>query len=254
MFPFAWMVSTSLKEPGAVFVWPPEWIPDPVRWQNYPEALTALPFHLFFKNTLLVTSLSVIGQLFSGSLVAFSFSRLRWKGRDVLFLLVLATLMLPQHVTMIPRFLIFRELGWIDTLRPLFVPSFFGTNAFYIFLMRQFFMTIPFELDEAARIDGASTFRIYWNIILPLSKPVLGTVAIFSFIARWNEFLLPLIYLNTTEKYTLALGLALFRGQYETQWHYLMAASVVVMVPILVIFFLAQRHFVRGIVFTGIKG
>ena len=254
MLPFAWMVSTSLKRPGAVFNWPPEWIPNPVVWSNYPKAWTSLPFNLFLKNTLIITITTVLGQTLTSSLVGYSFARLRWMGRNSLFMVVLATMMLPHHVTMIPVFAIWKRLGFVDTLVPLIVPAFFGGGAFNIFLMRQFFMTIPLELDDAAKIDGCKQMGIYWRIIFPLSKPVIGTVAIFSFLHHWNEFLGPLIYLNSIRKYTLALGLQLFRGQYDTKWELLMAASVIVMMPVLVIYFLAQRYFVQGIVFTGIKG
>lgn len=254
MIPFAWMVSTSLKEPGAVFNWPPEWMPDPVVWGNYPKAWSYLPFNTFLTNTLIITVTTVIGQTLSASIVGYSFARLRWIGRDVLFLVVLATLMLPFHITMIPVFAIWKQLGAVDTLVPLIIPAFLGGGAFNIFLMRQFFMTIPLELDDAAKIDGCSVLGIYWRIIMPLSKPVTGTVAIFSFLFHWNDFLGPLIYLNSTSKYTLALGLQLFQGQYETKWELLMAASVIVMMPVLIIYFLAQRYFVQGIVFSGVKG
>lgn len=254
MIPFVWMISTSLKAPGAVFNWPPEWLPDPIVWSNYPNAWNYLPFTTFLGNTLLVTLTSVIGQTLSASLVAYSFARLRWIGRNTLFLLVLATLMLPFHITMIPVFAIWKMLGAVDTLTPLIVPAFLGGGAFNIFLMRQFFMTIPLELDDAAKIDGCSLLGIYWRIILPLSRPVVGTVAIFSFLFHWDDFLGPLIYLNSINKYTLALGLRLFQGQYNTKWELLMAASLIVMIPVLIIYFLAQRYFVQGIVFTGIKG
>jgi ABC-type glycerol-3-phosphate transport system permease component len=254
MIPFAWMVSTSLKLPGAVFNWPPEWIPDPVVWSNYPKAWNYLPFSTFLQNTLIITITTVIGQTLAASLVAYSFARLRWIGRDTLFMVVLATLMLPYHVTMIPVFAIWKQLNAVDTLVPLILPAFFGGGAFNIFLMRQFFMSIPLELDDAAKIDGASILGIYGRIILPLSKPVVGTVAIFSFLFHWNDFLGPLIYLNSTDKYTLALGLRLFQGQYDTKWELLMAASLIVMIPVLLIYFMAQRYFVQGIVFTGIKG
>jgi multiple sugar transport system permease protein len=254
MIPFAWMLSTSLKTPGAVFDWPPVWIPDPVVWSNYPAAWNYLPFTTFLRNTLLITITSVIGQTLAASLVAYSFARLRWIGRNTLFLFLLATLMLPFHITMIPVFAIWKWLGAVDTLVPLIVPAFLGGGAFNVFLMRQFFMTIPLELDDAAKIDGCSIFAIYWRIILPLSKPVVGTVAIFSFLFHWDDFLGPLIYLNSIDKYTLALGLRLFQGQYNTKWELLMAASLIVMMPVLIIYFLAQRYFVQGIVFTGIKG
>lgn len=253
MVPFAWMVSTSLKRPGAVFKFPPEWIPKPVVWTNYPRAWNYLPFNLFLQNTLIITAITVVGATLSSAIVGYSFARLRWIGRDAMFMIVLATMMLPYHVTMIPVFAIWKRLGFVDTFVPLIVPAFFG-GAFNVFLMRQFFMTIPLELDDAAKIDGCGVLGIFWRIIIPLSKPVVGTVAIFQFLFRWNDFMAPLIYLNTTKKYTLALGLQLFRGQYNTEWELLMAASVIVMLPVLIIYFFAQRYFVQGIVFTGIKG
>ncbi len=254
MVPFAWMLSTSLKRPGAVFLFPPQWIPKPIVWSNYPQAWSYLPFNLFLKNTLIITATTVVGATLSSAVVGYSFARLRWIGRDIMFMVVLATMMLPYHVTMIPVFAIWKKLGFVDTLVPLIVPAFFGGGAFNVFLMRQFFMTIPLELDDAAKIDGCGVLGIFWRIIIPLSKPVVGTVAIFQFLYRWNDFMGPLIYLNTTKKYTLALGLQLFRGQYSTKWELLMAASVICMLPVLIIYFLAQRYFVQGIVFTGIKG
>ncbi len=254
MVPFAWMLATSLKGKGAVFNWPPQWIPNPIVWSNYPKAWSYLPFNLFLRNTVIITAITVFGETLTSSLVGYSFARLRWIGRDVLFMVVLATMMLPFHVTMIPVFAIWKTLGFVDTLVPLTVPAFFGGGAFNIFLMRQFFMTIPLELDDAAKIDGCGILGIYARIIMPLSKAVVGTVSIFTFLWGWNDFLGPLIYLNSTKKYTLALGLQLFRGQYNTKWELLMAASIIVMMPVLAIYFFAQRYFVQGIVFTGIKG
>jgi len=254
MVPFAWMVSTSLKAPGTVFNWPPEWIPRPVVWSNYPEAWSYLPFNTFLKNTLIITLTTVVGGTLTSSLVAYSLARLRWIGRDMVFLAVLATMMLPFHITMIPVFVIWKTLGLVDTFVPLIAPAMFGGGTFGIFLMRQFFMTLPLDLDDAAKIDGCGVLGIYWRIIIPLSKPVIGTVAIFAFLARWNDFLGPLIYLNDTRKYTLALGLQLFRGQHMSRWELMMAVSVLMLLPVLTIYFLAQRYFVRGIVFTGIKG
>ncbi len=210
-------------------------------------------FHLYLRNTLLVTGLAILGGTLSSSLVAYAFARLRAPGRDSLFILVLATIMLPAQVTMIPLFIIFRGLGWYDTLLPLIVPAFFG-SAFYIFLMRQFFLTIPAELEDAAKIDGCGAFRTYWQVFLPLSKPVLVTVIVFSFVAHWNDFMTPLIYLNSVEKRTLALGLATFQDAWGVDIVSLMAASTVVLIPVLVIFFLAQRYFVQGVVMTGLKG
>ena len=251
--PFFWMLSTSLKKPDVVFLYPPEWIPNPVIWSNYPRALTVIPFFTFLRNTLTVTGFSLIGTLLSASLAAYSFARLRWPGRDALFLVVLTTLMIPYQVTLIPRFIIFRQLGWLDTLLPLIVPWFFGGGPFNIFLLRQFFMTVPPELDDAARIDGCGFFGIYAQILLPLAKSALAAVAIFTVQARWNEFLLPLIFIHRRENFTLALGLRLFREMYYVDWTGLMAASAVVMLPVLLTFFFAQRYFIQGVVFTGVK-
>jgi ABC-type glycerol-3-phosphate transport system permease component len=252
--PFLWMLSTSLKQMDDIFLFPPKWIPDPIVWSNYPRALSKVPFLLFFKNTFIITFFAIIGTLVSASLVAYSFARLRWPGRDVCFFIVLTTLMLPHQVTLIPQFIIFRELNWIDTLLPLIVPWFFGGGAFNIFLLRQFFITIPEELDDAARIDGCSYLGIYARIIIPMSRPVLAAVAIFAFQNHWNEFLLPLIYIHSRSRYTLALGLRLFQEQYWVDWSGLMAASTVVMLPVLLVFYFAQRYFIQGIVFTGVKG
>jgi len=259
LVPLVWMISTSLKEPGDVLKYPPQWIPDPFRWSNYVEALTQpyAPFGVFLKNTLIKTSFGMLGQLLSASMVGFSFARLRWSGRDVLFFVVLATLMLPYQVTLIPVFILMRRLGWVDTLLPLIVPFYFGGGAFYIFLFRQFMMTIPLELDDAAKIDGCSTLGLYARIILPLSRPVVITAAIFSFLAHWNDFIGPLIYLNSVNNYTLSLGLRILQGYggYGIQrWHLLMAASVMVMAPVLLLFFFAQRYFIQGVVVSGVKG
>lgn len=252
--PFLWMLSTSLKDEGAVFVFPPTWLPQPLVWSNYAEALTVLPFALFCRNTLITTLVPIVGALLSCSLAAYAFSRLRWPGRDLCFLLVLATMMLPHQVTMIPRFILFRELGWIDTFLPLIVPPWFAVGAFNVFLLRQFFLTIPLELDDAAKLDGAGYLGIYLRILLPLLKPALAAVAIFTFQFHWNDFLEPLIYLHSQDRFTLALGLRAFQGEYGTEWNLLMAASLVVMLPPLLLFFVAQRYFIQGVVFTGIKG
>jgi multiple sugar transport system permease protein len=232
------------------------WIPRPAVWENYLTAFfhSGLPFPRFLLNTAIITGANMVGVLFSASLAGFGFARMRFPGRDMLFILVLATLMLPEIVTQIPSYLLFRLLGWIDTFLPLIVPTFLGGGAFNIFLFRQFFMSIPYELDEAARIDGAGTLQIYWKVILPLSKPVLATVAIFTFLSNWNSFLGPLIYLNSLENMTLAVGLRAFQGLRGTEWNLMMAAAAVMMAPVLVLFFAAQRYFIRGIVTTGFGG
>jgi multiple sugar transport system permease protein len=252
--PFLWMVSTSFKAPDKVMALPPQWIPDPWRPENYREALTRLPFALYLRNTLIITFLSLVGQVGSSALVAFGFARLRFFGRDPLFFLMLSTMMLPPIATLIPTYVMYVKLGWVNTFLPLVLPAFFGGGAFYIFLLRQFFLTIPKELEDAARIDGSGSFGIFWRVFLPLSKPALATVAIFSFIGHWNDFLSPLIYLRTQERFTLALGLQTFQGVYSTHYEWLMAASIVVVLPVLVLFFACQRFFVQGIVLTGLKG
>ena len=254
LIPFFWMLSTSLTEASKVIVRDREWIPHPFMWSNYYKALTVLPFHLFLKNTLIITICCIIGQTLSASLVAFGFSRMRFPGRNVLFIMVLSTMMLPVQVTQIPTFVLFTYLRWIDTLKPLIVPAFFGGGAFFIFLLRQFFMTIPSELEDAAKIDGCSPLGIFWNVALPLSKPALATVAIFSFMGHWNDFMGPLIYIQSMENKTLALGLNSFRSLHGTEYHLLMAASISVLLPVLIIFFCAQKYFVQGIVLSGIKG
>ncbi len=254
LLPYLWMLSTSLKTPADTFQFPPTWIPDPVILSNYGQSLKAMQFPILLKNTLEVTLRSLVGTLISATLVAYGFARLRFPGRDVMFLVLLATMMLPSQVTMIPVYLIFKGLGWIDTLRPLWVGSFFGGGAFYIFLLRQFFMTLPRDLDEAAVMDGCGVLSILWQILVPLSKPALATIAIFTFMGAWNDFMGPLIYVNSVRHMTLALGLSIFQGTYYTQWNYLMAASLVVMFPCLLLFFVAQKYFIQGIALTGMKG
>ncbi len=252
MIPLVWMISVSLSNLGDVFSWPIKWIPRPAVWANYVEAMTMQPFGLYFRNTAFVALTRIVAQLFASSLVAFSFARLRWPVRDKLFMLVLATMMLPGQVTMIPQFVVFSQLNWINTFRPLIVPALFG-SPFYIFLLRQFFMTVSTELDDAAKIDGASVFQIYWRVLLPLSKPALAAVAIFEFQGSWNAFLEPLIYLHSRSNWLVSLGLKNFLGQYAQWWNYMMAASLVAMLPMVVVFFVAQRYFIQGVVFTGLK-
>jgi len=251
--PFLWTISTALKESAQIWQFPPRWIPNPFQWQNFPEALKIMNFLLHLKNTLIVVFTSLVGVLFSCTLVAYGFSRFRFGGRNLLFIVLLSTMMVPPQVTIIPIFIIFTKLQWVNTFKPLIVPAFFG-YPFYIFLLRQFFMTIPYELDEATIIDGGDYFTIFWRIILPLSKPALATVSIFHFIGAWNDFFGPLVYLSENTKYTLAVALAAFRGVYWTYWHYLMAASVVVALPCLLLYFFAQRFFIQGITLTGMRG
>lgn len=255
LLPLVWMISTSLKPKAQIFVYPLIWIPQPPQWGNYAEALDNPSFQylLFLRNSLYYSLTSTLGVVISCAFVAYAFARLRWWGRDFWFVATLSTMMIPYPVTLIPLFLIFRDLGWIGTFKPLIIPNFLGA-PFFIFLLRQFFLTIPMDLSDAARIDGASELGIFWNIILPLTRPALITVALFTFLATWNDFLGPLIYLNDGSKYTLAVGLAAFRGQFRTQWDLMMAASTVVTVPVMILFFFAQRHFIQGITLTGMKG
>jgi multiple sugar transport system permease protein/sn-glycerol 3-phosphate transport system permease protein len=255
MTPFFWMISTSLKKQWDVYQFPPVWIPSPPQWQNYSQALTVYPFQTYLLNTLTIVLFTVTGTLLSCSLAAYGFARLRAPGRDVIFVVLLGTMMLPYTVTMIPVFMLFNRLHWVDTFKPLIVPSFFG-SAFYIFLLRQFFLSIPRELEDAARIDGCSPLMSYWRIVLPLSKPALATVAIFTFMDSWNDFLGPLIYLSDESHRTLALALAYFQGSARIgpQMHLMMAVAFVILIPPLLLFFFAQRLFIQGIVFTGVKG
>lgn len=251
--PFFWMVSSSLKIEARIWIYPPTWIPNPVVWQNYPEALELMHFWQLLKNTLFLTTVGTLGVVLSSSWIVYGFARLNFPGKNFIFVVLLATMMLPGQVTMIPRFIMFRELEWLNTYLPLLVPAFFG-DAFYIFLLRQFYMSIPTELDDAAKIDGCNYIGIWWRIILPLSKPALATVTVFSIIRGWNDFLWPLIILNDSDKFNLALGLATFRGLYNTQWGYLMAASVVILLPTVILYFFAQQFIVEGVTLTGLKG
>ena len=251
--PFLSLVTTSLKAEHQIFAFPPVWLPDPVTFQNYVTGLQFIPFVRYLSNTMIYCGLSVIGTILSSSLVAYSLARINWPGRTALFLIIVGTMMVPGQVTMIPLFLVFKTLGWLDSLKPLIVPHFF-LQPFYIFLLRQFFMTIPRALDEAARIDGASEWQIYSQVVMPLSKPVLASVGLFTFLNTWNDFLGPLVYLNSQENYTLSLGLAQFRGQFTSLWGPMMAVTTVITVPVIIAFFFTQRMFIQGITLTGIKG
>ncbi|WP_274362805.1 carbohydrate ABC transporter permease [Paenibacillus thermotolerans] len=254
LFPFLWLLRSSFMSTAQIFTFPPEWIPNPFLWSNYTEALTIVPFELYFLNTLTIEVIVVTGVLLTSAMAGYSFARLRWPGRNVAFGLLLSTLMLPYAVTLIPTFMVWKQLGAINTFVPLTVPAWFGGGAFNIFLLRQFFLTIPKDLDEAAYMDGARPFGVFVRIVLPLSMPALIVVGIFTFIGVWNDFLGPLIYLSDDSKFTLAIGLASFNGLYNAQWGYLMAASTAIVAPIIVLFFVAQRYFIEGITLTGIKG
>jgi ABC-type glycerol-3-phosphate transport system permease component len=254
IIPFLWMLSSSLKTPAQVFTTPPVWIPNPVKWSNYTAAFKTMPVLLYTRNTVFITLMCIIGYLTSGSLVAYAFSRLRWPGRDFFFILLLATMMIPPQVTIIPLFVVFRNLHWLNTYKPLIVPAYLTGWPFFIFLMRQFFLSIPNDFSEAAKVDGASHFRIYMNIIVPLAKPAFAVVAIFAFLLHWNDFFGPLIYLTEDYKSNLALGLAVFASKHPNEWSTLMAVSVVMLIPTIAVFFFCQRYFVEGITLTGIKG
>lgn len=252
--PFVWLVSSSLKPEIQIFQTPPQWIPNPPRFQNYVDALTYKPFNLYLMNTMIIVSLNMLAIIGAASLCAYGFARIQFPGRDFWFALVLSTMMVPYFVLMIPQFVIFSRLGWTDTFLPLTVPFFFGGGAFNIFLLRQFFRTLPNELSDAARIDGCTELGIYWRIIMPLAKPALATVAIFTFLAGWNDYIGPLLYLTSPENFTVAIGLATFRSVMRTRWDLLMAASTAMILPVVLLFFFAQRYFIQGIVMSGIKG
>jgi len=253
MFPLLWMLSASLKANSDIFTYPPRWLPWPPLFENYPRGLTILEFGKGLRNTLLIAIPCLIGQTLSCSLVGYGLARFRFRGRDAVFILVLATMMLPGQVTLIPSFVIFQRLGLVGTFWPFWLPAWLATSGFNIFLLRQFFMTISPELEDAARIDGAGSFAIYWRIILPLAMPVIATVALFAFNYYWNDFFGPLIYLPADELKTLQLLLMRFRQAFTVDWGPMMAASVVISLPPLLVFFFAQRLFIQGVVFTGIK-
>lgn len=260
ILPFLWAISGSLKNGYQIQQFPPQWIPDPILWENYLEIWRIVPLARFTWNTLVIAIFSLIGQLLTASMVAYGFARFRFPGRDALFLLVLSTLMLPIHVSLIPRFVMFFKLGWIDTFLPLIVPNYFGGSAFAIFLLRQFFKNIPKELDEAARLDGASYLQIFFRILLPLSKPALLALTVLGFLNEWEDFLQPLIYLQSTENLTISVGLRFLAAQAvsdlagEPTTHLLMAASIVAAIPPILLYIVAQRQLVQGLILTGTKG
>jgi len=250
--PFLWMISSSLKDLTQVFIFPPQWIPRPFVWQNYVDAWHAIPLGRFFANSFFVASAVAISQVVTASLAAYVFARLEFPGRDVIFLLFLGTMMLPSQITLIPRFIILKEIGWIDTYQALIVP--FMARPFGTFLLRQSFLNVPTDLEDAARMDGCSRLRILFQVVLPLSKPALATLFVFTFMSYWNSFLWPLIVIQTREKLTLQVGLAMLRSELSTEWPTLMAASVLSALPAIILYFLAQKQFVQGITLTGLKG
>jgi multiple sugar transport system permease protein len=252
LLPFLWTVSTALKPPGQVFIYPPQWIPNPITWKNFATAWNRVPFGSFLMNSAFVSISVVLLQLFTCSLSAYAFARMEFPGRDQLFLLYLATLMIPGQVVIIPNFILMRYLGWLDTYRAMILPAAF--SAFGTFLLRQFFLTIPYELEEAARIDGCSRFGLYWRIIIPLAKPALASLAIFTFRSQWNAFLWPLIVVNDTAKMPIQVGLSFFRGMYDVQWELMLAGTLIALIPTLVVFALGQRYFTQGIALSGLGG
>jgi ABC-type glycerol-3-phosphate transport system permease component len=251
--PLLWMISTSVKPDSLVYNIPIVWIPPTFEWSNYINGWKILPFNLFYLNTTVLTIVNIIGLILSSSLVAFGFARIRFWGRDIIFIILLSTMFLPQQVTLIPIYLFWSKLSLVNTFWPLIIPEWL-TNAFNVFLLRQFFMSINTELDDAARIDGAGWFTIYWRILMPLAKPALGVIAIMAFAWNWNNFLTPLIYLNETKKFTIAIGLRLFQTQQSQHIPETMAMTLIATIPVLVVFYVAQAKFIQGIVISGVKG
>ncbi len=252
--PFLWLIRSSLMDLSQIFTMPPEWIPRPVRWDNFSRALTVLPFGTYFMNTFIITASVIVGTVLSSSVAAFGFARIDWPGRNIVFAILMSAMMLPGAVTLIPSFLGWQALGFYDTFYPLIVPAYFGGGIFNIFLLRQFYLTIPRDFDEAAYVDGASYFQIYRSIIFPLSRSAIIVVSLFCFLASWNDFMGPLIYLKSENLFTLALGLQMFQGTYTAQWDLLMAASAAVVLPCVIVFLIGQKYFLEGITLTGLKG
>jgi len=253
LLPLAWLASTSLKTQDQIFIYPIKWVPHPVKWGNYRDLFQVAPFARYIGNTLLLTAVGVIGSVLGSSIAAYGFARMRFRGRNVLFLVMLSTMMVPSWATIIPSYIMYAKLGWLDTYLPILVPAFFAT-PFNTFLIRQFFLTLPVELEEAARIDGAGTFRIFATIALPLAKPALVIVSLYSFLFYWNEFLGPLIYLQTQNKFPLSLGISNFIGLQSQNYALAMTGAAVAIAPCLILFFIAQRWFIQGVVITGVKG
>jgi ABC-type glycerol-3-phosphate transport system permease component len=253
LVPFYWMFATALKGNEQLFQLPPAWVPSPLAWENFAQVFREVPFARFLTNSMVLVAWNVGGQVISCTLIAYGFARLRFPGRDVLFLVLLATLMVPRQVTLVPQFILFAKLGWVNTYLPLILPAFTG-SPFLIFLMRQYMMTIPMDLDQAATIDGANRLQILRHVIMPISGPALVLVAVFTFTDVWNDFMGPLIYLNDPEKFTVSLGLSFFQGAKETSWHLLMAGSLMSMIPPMILFFLAQKRLLGGLAAAGIKG
>lgn len=251
--PFFWLVSTSLKPDAELSRYPPALFPSNVRWANYPDAFHYIPFLQYLGNSFYIAAANVVAIVLSCSLIAYGFARIQWPGRDALFVVVLATLMIPAEVVLIPQYVLFRQLNWVNTFNPLILPALTGSPV-YVFLLRQYFLTLPYELTAAGKVDGANEFQIYWRIIMPLSRPALTAVAILTFVSQWNSFLGPLIYLNDSRLYTLAIGLTGFFSSHGGEWSLLMAAVIIMILPVLVLFFVFQRNFIEGIQLTGRNG
>jgi ABC-type glycerol-3-phosphate transport system permease component len=257
LIPYLWALGSSLKTPLEMTTIPPTWLPGAPQWRNYLFVTQVTPFLTFARNTVFLTLVNIVGEVLVGAAVAYGFARFRFRGRDVLFLILLSRMMLPREVTIIPQYLLFHALGWLDTYWPLIVPHWLAGSSFGVFLLRQFFLTIPREYDDAARVDGASSVQIFWRVLLPLAKPALASLAIFAFIGNWNMLWEPLIYLNTTEKLTLAVGLTWFQTTQignMPKTHLMLAYSIMMTAPVIAVFFAAQRYFIQGIVLSGLKG
>lgn len=253
VFPFIWSILSSLKGVSQIFAVPPEFIPNPFVWSNYPDSLQAMPFGRAYWNSFYITILIVGIQLITASMAAYAFAKIRFPGINLIFVLFLATMMIPKQVTMVPTYMIMSKIGWLDTHLALIVPGALF-NAFSVFLLRQFVMGIPNELEEAAIVDGANPFRVYWSVILPLIRPALAAVGIFSFMGTWNNFLEPLIYLSTPDLFTVPLMLNYFKGLYATDWGLMMAGSTISIIPVLIVYVIAQKHIIEGVALTGVKG
>lgn len=253
MVPFYWMIATALRSPDEVLKLPPSWIPNPITFANFPKVFQEVPFARFIGNSFILVFWNVIGQIFATTMVAYGFSRFRFPGRNTLFMILLATLMIPNTITLVPQFILFAKLGLINSYLPLILPAFAG-SPYLIFLMRQYMMTIPLELDEAAILDGANRFQTLWHVLMPLMVPAIVLVTVFTFVDVWNDFLRPLVYLNDPTKFTVSIGLAFFQGTKSTAWDMLMAGSLMVMMPPAILFFFTQKRLMGGISMTAIKG
>ncbi|QOV18810.1 carbohydrate ABC transporter permease [Blautia liquoris] len=254
IIPLLWMVRSSLMNMTEIFAMPPKWIPSKFMWENYKEVFDTLPFGRYFLNSFVITVGCVVGTMLTSSICAYGLARIDWKGRNVVFACIISSMMLPFAVTLIPIFLMWRKIGIVDSLIPLIVPAWFGGGAFYIFLLRQFYMGIPRDFDEAAYLDGATHIQIFSKIILPITKPAMAVVGMFAFLNAWNDFLGPLVYLSSEKNYTVALGLQLFTGSYRGEWNLMMAAACLVLIPVIIIFAFGQRYMIEGITMSGVKG